>query len=359
MRKNTQRHGFTLIELLVVIGVIGVLIAILLPALNMARRAARTMQCAANLRSILQGMHLYASQNEGYFPGGPNTSGRFLINGNGSTAGSYSQSNCPSVLGLWDWQAPIARAIGVKFNEGATTTDRGDRFRQLLNYRTFQCPANPYLASAYTGSGGPDFGTVPWPSYSLAMTFHYILSPRGPVDPAGDGDTNTPHYTRKFYWVPRSYAPKLNKVGNTSRKIFLAEGSRFVEGTTLTYNANFREWMGGTFGEVGSYSAFSRTHLRGNVPGNQNSVAGADPRTFTYRHGMLRKNAIGDSFKMNVAFFDGHVELMGDLTAADPRLWVPRNTDLAVRDGGEIEFWNDINKKMFGPTLPLRFIVRE
>ena len=65
----SRSRGFTLVELLVTIAIIGVLVALLLPAVQSARAAARRSQCANNMRQIGLGIHQFANVHKGRFPG--------------------------------------------------------------------------------------------------------------------------------------------------------------------------------------------------------------------------------------------------------------------------------------------------
>lgn len=97
--KTTRSKAFTLVELMVAIGIMALLIAVLLPALNAARQAARRTQCASNMRQWGIGYQIYADANQGHLP---------IIGGDGTNAQPVGEWAGPM------WFNAIPPLLGVK-----------------------------------------------------------------------------------------------------------------------------------------------------------------------------------------------------------------------------------------------------
>jgi prepilin-type N-terminal cleavage/methylation domain-containing protein len=115
------RRAFTLVELLVVIAIIGVLVALLLPAVQAAREAARRMQCTNNLKQMGLALHNYASRNNDHFPIG-------------------SQLN--SRHGLFTWMLPFLEQQNIYDQLNLKGSGHSDPHRHTP-ITTYFCPSCP------------------------------------------------------------------------------------------------------------------------------------------------------------------------------------------------------------------------
>ncbi len=172
-----RRHAFTLIELLVVIAIIGVLIALLLPAVQKVRAAAHRIQCANNLKQLSLAAHGYHDANQ-VFPAGLH---QFTVTGSpgpGRSAITVFAYLLPYVeqQGLfqaWDFSRPRLNVFDSNLNATADV-------RSAKVIKTYVCPAdqlqiNPkQIAPTDNGPGGGPTGYYGIGSYAgSAGTWSY------------------------------------------------------------------------------------------------------------------------------------------------------------------------------------------
>jgi len=204
MHATSRRRGFTLIELLVVIAIIGVLVALLLPAVQSAREAARRAQCSNNMKQIGLALHNYESA-QGSFPWSQGTTATQYPkanNGqmpwNGGNGDEWTNFSALALMLPFMEQQPIYNAINFSFGANWYTLPGSDDPVQLTaisaGIATFLCPSDAGVGrNNYMVSNG---GNYDW--WSRGQCAGAITRPQpggvlniGRIAAVVDGTSNT------------------------------------------------------------------------------------------------------------------------------------------------------------------------
>src|SRR5436305_13608715 len=157
LHMKRTRTGFTLVELLVVIGIIALLVGILLPAVNKARRSAATIKCASNMRQIGAAVLQYTTANKGVL-----MPAQIL-----ATTGSAVQTIYPDGFG---WANELVHQKYIS----APNAYRDDGTFQFPSDSVFRCPEGfePDQSSVPGPANEPDWPTNTQNNYFTVLKSH-------------------------------------------------------------------------------------------------------------------------------------------------------------------------------------------
>ena len=238
-----KRFGFTLVELLVVIAIIGILIAMLLPAVQAAREAARQTQCANNLKQIGLAVHNFHDSQGGvppaYLDGTGHGTWLVLIMPFLEQSNLYGVSSAEQQYhGLPDSsiQAQVSFYYCPSRRAPPQLSVSGDS-RGHVRHRPGAL--NDYAMCAGDGSAIPWWNTNPHGGNGFARSAHRVLG-NGTIEPSGVHRGSTPNLSYTGWEIFRTFDDVSDGLSNT-----LLAGEKYVHP---------RHWGEGTWGDHSFYN---------------------------------------------------------------------------------------------------------
>ncbi|MFT5524370.1 MAG: prepilin-type N-terminal cleavage/methylation domain-containing protein [Pirellulaceae bacterium] len=165
LKSQCRRGGFTLVELLVVIAIIGILVGLLLPAVQASREAARRTECNNNLKQIGLALLNYENSHGTLPPGG-------LASPSGGYGHSWwirilPQLEQSSAYDAWDQTGVLAangRSTGWLSQSFGGGNEHNRKLLYDVGFKVMRCPSSPLPKKALTGT--LHNAHVAWPNYT-------------------------------------------------------------------------------------------------------------------------------------------------------------------------------------------------
>ena len=329
------RKAFTLVELLVVIAIIGILVALLLPAIQAAREAARRIQCLGNLKQFGLASHNHFSTKKS-FP-----LGMEMMKGSANTKATFFVRLLPfleenALADQWDFDHP---------DKNVSTSQAASRAATQIPI--FTCPSDQFQTKVYSLPGPSSSAGTTSPAavagYYSATSYagnygagsYYLTGAQFPINPNGIYFMTGPDTSLKeslpLKLNHQNLSPVKTVIDGTSKTIMMGEKSHqddFFD-TWTSANSGLKMYEVSAWGWCGGLKGAAHIFCSSAVP--INSKISDFTTTPNIAAQDKRYNAWGSSHPGGACFVlaDGAARFIGD--SIDPLAL----QGLSTRDGGE------------------------